>query len=104
MTKEDLLSGLKREVVAFDAGPMTVMLRPWSAATRAEFSLWRKDHAGPLGLCAKLAQLSLCDAAGNLLFGPGDVDALDGLDGEAVERIASRVFDLNGFGEGGAKN
>lgn len=96
MTKEDVIAGLRRQPVPFEAGGLPLLLKPWTAATRTEFAVWRKDHPGPEGLFSKLAALSLCDPAGVLLFtDPADLDGLDGL---ALEQIARRVLELNGLG------
>lgn len=104
MTREDVLAGLKREPVPFEVAGLSLCLKPFSARTRAEFSVWRKANPGPVGLAAKLVALSVCDPAGVLLFADGDLSALDDLDGAALEDIANRVIDLNGMGEGSGKN
>lgn len=101
MTKADILAGLRqRQPVAFEAGGLTVWLRPWSIRERAEFFAWLKDNPGAAGRSEKLAALSLCDEAGALLFDPaGDLDELAAADGQAMEKIAGRVLELNGIAE-----
>jgi hypothetical protein len=100
MTREDVLAGLKRSMVWFglpaEFAVGGVWLKPWTAAARAEFWAWRKDHPGVEGLNEKLAALSLCDETGALLF--GDPAELAHADGGALELIGSRVIELNGIG------
>jgi hypothetical protein len=98
MTKADVLAGLKRAPVLFAPGEPfpSVWLKPWTAAARAEFWAWRKDNPGVSWLNEKLAQLSICDEAGELFF--SDLAELTQVDGAALEAIGSRVIELNGIG------
>lgn len=104
MTKADLIAGLKRSPVPFEAGGLSLRLLPWTVATRTEFALWRAENAGPVGLYAKLAALSVCDESGALILADAAPAELEALDGLALEAIAERVLELNGMGASAAKN
>lgn len=105
MTKADVIAALKgRTPVPFEVGGVKLWLRPWTAATRAEFAVWRKSNGGPVGLYSRLAALSVCDESGALLFGEADAADLDGFDSVLMEAVATRVLELNGLGGDDGKN
>lgn len=103
MTRDDVIAGLKRQPVPFEAGGLALWLRPWTAEQRSAFIVWRRENKGLDKLDAKLFVLSVCDAAGSLLFAdtPEDVAAVNrDLDGAALDAVGTRVMVLNGFGAG----
>ncbi len=100
MTREDIIAGLTRSPAAFavECGGRTLELHlmPWGSAERQAFQAEHRER-GAAALYERLFLTSVCDAAGRLLFGPGDVDAVSALDGAALERVAERVLRLNGL-------
>lgn len=100
MTKEDVLAGLRRQPVPFEAGGLRLLLKPWTAATRTEFAVWRAANPGPEGLMSKLFALSVCDEAGSLLFSGANPAELESLDGLTLELVGNRVVELNGLAQG----
>lgn len=99
MTAADVIAGLKRAPVAVSAGGLDLLVKPWTAKTRAEFATWREANPGPGSIAAKVFQVSVCDAAGALLFADVSIEEINELDGAAVEVIADRVMALSGLGK-----
>jgi hypothetical protein len=78
-------------------------IRSWTTKQRERFENEvtevknGKTRANVIGMRAKAAVLSLCDAHGRLIMTEKDVPALSGKDSGAVNRIFRRVCKLNGI-------
>lgn len=100
MTREDVIAGMRRTPVEFTfplgGRQVTVHLKPWGAQARQQ---WQTEHknANGVDLYERLFLASVCDAGGSLLFSAHDIEAAREFDGEALEKIAVRVLELNGL-------
>lgn len=106
MTREDVIAAFACKPVSLNVGGLALHLKPWDAASLTAFGVWRKANPGPSGLYAMLAALSICDAAGAMVFdagNPADLARLETLDGQALQKIGVRVIDLNGLGDDSPK-
>lgn len=77
-------------------GGRTLFVRPWTTVERQAFQTEHRT-AGDDKLPERLFVRSVCDELGTLLFTPSDLDTVSGLHGVAVEAVAMKAIELNGF-------
>lgn len=95
-------------VRAFNLGTRDAYYRPMTQV-HADDSLSAEDRAAKLAelsqtASARLVAFSVVDAAGDLMFGDADVEALQKKSAKAIERITNVARRLNGLGEAAAES
>lgn len=82
---------------------ITLWLRIWTAAERAELTRWAAtapDIATKVGFDQRVAALSVCDESGNRLYTDEQAPELSALDGDVLDRLAEKALKINGLWKG----
>lgn len=97
MSESDLLAALGGAAVSFEVAPgVTLTLRTLTMGDAGKYQKFRADHKDdPIAAVCKLVALSATLPDGS----PLSEELIAKLPASAVDRIAARVAELNGWGE-----
>jgi hypothetical protein len=106
LTKAEIVAGLTDRPIPFQAGGLSVWLRPWQLPEKAALAEWQAAHKDDpdfaVALTVRMVLLSVCDESGALVFGEDDAGVVGRLNAVALESVAAKSLELNGIAEGKA--
>jgi hypothetical protein len=101
LSKENILGSVDYEIHKVNVPKWggEVCLRPFTAKLKDKLEMIRLKQDARVSIRAISLAGSICNEKGELIFGESDVNALAEKDGESVDIVLQKIFEINGLTE-----